>query len=103
MNDRNPVLHPPKKHALTSLRVASFNLAFDRLTYDLLAEMSLNEDMQNLLIAEYMKKSCALAEDEKRRAKHIIQIRHIAAIIQIVRPDILFINEFNNDGDAIVI
>ncbi len=37
---------------------------------------------------------------EKKLAERIIQIRNVAAIIQRVRPDILLLNEFNNDGNG---
>lgn len=39
-----------------------------------------------------------LTIDEKKLAERIIQIRNIAAIIQHNRPDVLLLNEFNNDG-----
>ena len=39
-----------------------------------------------------------LTQKEKDLAERLIQIRNIAAIIQKNRPDVLLINEFNNDG-----
>lgn len=37
---------------------------------------------------------------ERKLAERIIQIRNVAAIIQVVRPDVLLLNEFNNDGEG---
>ena len=53
-------------------------------------------EQQNLLIAQW--RDGSVNDEEKRLAERIIQIRNIAAIIQMVRPDVLLLNEFNNDG-----
>lgn len=39
-----------------------------------------------------------LSKEEKKLSERIVQIRNVAAIIQHNRPDILLLNEFNNDG-----
>ena len=39
-------------------------------------------------------------QQEKDLAERLMQIRNIAAIIQKNRPDVLLINEFNNDGNG---
>ena len=51
---------------------------------------------QKALIAKW--KSQAASKSELKLAERIIQIRNVAAIIQKVRPDVLLLNEFNNDG-----
>lgn len=40
------------------------------------------------------------SEADKKLAERIMQIRNVAAIIQAVRPDVLLLNEFNNDGNG---
>ncbi|MFC3093479.1 endonuclease/exonuclease/phosphatase family protein [Alteromonas sediminis] len=41
-----------------------------------------------------------LSSDQRSLAERVIQIRNVAAIIQKVRPDVLLLNEFNNDGEG---
>jgi len=51
---------------------------------------------QNTLLQNW--KDGTLKDDQIKLAERVIQIRNIAAIIQKVRPDVLLLNEFNNDG-----
>lgn len=65
--------------------------------------MSIPYDEQNIKIDEWKKSLTSdgksnLEEKKKILAERIIQIRNIAAIIQYNRPDIILLNEFNNDG-----
>ncbi|MBX2858682.1 MAG: endonuclease/exonuclease/phosphatase family protein [Cellvibrionaceae bacterium] len=51
---------------------------------------------QSALIAKWKNQSATASE--VKLAERIIQIRNVAAIIQKNRPDVLLLNEFNNDG-----
>ena len=83
----------------TDVRFGVYNLSFDRATFqDLVSEMTLTQAEQNLLIEGW--KSKALSAVEKKRAERVMQIRNVAAVIQVNRPDVLMMAEFNNDGEA---
>lgn len=58
--------------------------------------MALTHEQQNTLIEAW--RSNSVNEADTKLAERVIQIRNIAAIIQSVRPDVLLLNEFNNDG-----
>lgn len=58
--------------------------------------MQLDKSAQDQLIKGW--KQSKLSASDKRLAERVMQIRNIAAIIQINRPDVLLLNEFNNDG-----
>lgn len=60
--------------------------------------MNMPHSQQNKLLR--MWRAGQLHENDKKLAERIIQIRNIAAIIQSVRPDVLLLNEFNNDGEG---
>ncbi|WP_336596054.1 endonuclease/exonuclease/phosphatase family protein [Photobacterium rosenbergii] len=81
----------------TEARFATFNLSFDRASYeDLVSEMSLTNKEQNQLVRDFNKN--ALTGDDLEKAKKVIQIRNVAEIIQRVRPNAFVLAEFNNDG-----
>ncbi|MGF1682261.1 endonuclease/exonuclease/phosphatase family protein [Photobacterium minamisatsumaniensis] len=80
-------------------RFATYNLSFDRATYeDLVAEMTMSRDAQSTLIERYKQDDSSLSDDEIEIAKKIIQIRNVAETIQRVRPNAFVLAEFNNDG-----
>lgn len=91
--------------------VSTFNVSFavdndKNETYDRWVKFfSFTNEEQNTLIEKYKSASdkndaSLLTKEEKENAERIIQIRNIAAIIQYKRPDILLLNEFNNDGNG---
>ncbi|WEM45296.1 endonuclease/exonuclease/phosphatase family protein (plasmid) [Photobacterium sp. DA100] len=85
----------------TEARFATFNLSFDRATYeDLVAEMSLTQDEQSVLIERYKNEDRSLTDQEIATAEKVIQIRNVAEIIQRVRPNAFVLAEFNNDGNG---
>lgn len=88
--------------SMTTVKFAQFNVSFAHdgdpsENFEQWVEfMNIEPQTQNRLINSWL--TNALNEDEKKLAERIIQIRNIAAIIQQVRPDVLLLNEFNNDG-----
>ena len=79
------------------VKIATFNLSFDRKTFEnLVAEMLIEPVEQNELVKDYL--NGILIEDAKTTAEKVIQIRNVAAIIQKNRPDVLLMAEYNNDG-----
>ena len=60
------------------------------------AFMNVPLETQNQLIEAW--KANTASDEDHLLAERIIQIRNIAAIIQKNRPDVLLLNEFNNDG-----
>lgn len=81
----------------SSARVATFNLSFDRASFeDLVSEMQIPPAEQTRLVTQYLAGTISAAE--KTTAAKVIQIRNNAAIIQQNRPDVLMLAEFNNDG-----
>lgn len=90
------------KAAPKTVKFASFNVSFahDGDPSEDFAQwiefMNIPVAQQDLLIEGWRTKN--LNEEDHGLAERIIQIRNIAAIIQIVRPDVLLLNEFNNDG-----
>lgn len=83
----------------TDVTIASYNLSFDRQTFeDLVTEMQIPSEQQSELVSAYLDNS--IAEADKATAEKVIQIRNVAAIIQKNRPDILLMAEFNNDGSG---
>ena len=86
----------------TSVKFAQFNVSFAHdgdpsENYEQwLSFMSIEAERQDALIERW--RANTLSGSEKSLAERIMQIRNIAAIIQAVRPDVLLLNEFNNDG-----
>jgi len=79
------------------VKIATFNLSFDRKTFEnLVAEMLIEPEEQNELVIDYL--NDLLIGDAKTTAEKVIQIRNVAAIIQNNRPDVLLMAEYNNDG-----
>ncbi len=79
-----------------TIRVATFNLSFDRTAPDMLEkELLLNRAEQDLLIDRLENEDPTLSKEEKTTALHIKQIRNVAEIVQRVRPDIFVLNEFD--------
>jgi len=60
--------------------------------------MTLSRQQQDDLIQAWRTQS--VTKSDKKLAERVIQIRNVAAIIQSVRPDVLLLNEFNNDGEG---
>lgn len=91
----------PKQYP-SSVKFAQFNVSFAHdgdpsENYEQwLTFMAIDRQQQNVLIKQW--RSNSIHTERKRLAERVIQIRNIAAIIQTVRPDILLLNEFNNDG-----
>ncbi|GIU49335.1 succinyl-CoA synthetase subunit alpha [Shewanella sairae] len=83
----------------TEVKIATYNLSFDRNTFeDLVAEMALTSAQQTALVETYLEDRDAMAPADKTTAEKVIQIRNVAAIIQKTRPDVLMMGEYNNDG-----
>lgn len=86
----------------TSVKFAQFNVSFahdgdpSENFEQWVGFMAIDRKQQDLLINQWL----AGRDNEKSKTltERIIQIRNIAAIIQAVRPDVLLLNEFNNDG-----
>ncbi|WP_395341602.1 endonuclease/exonuclease/phosphatase family protein [Ningiella sp. W23] len=96
----------PSFKSANSVKFAAFNVSFahDRDPSEHFEQwvtfMNMPHARQQALIDSW--KAGGLNEHKYRQehllAERIIQIRNVAAIIQIVRPDVLLLNEFNNDG-----
>ncbi|UJF18520.1 endonuclease/exonuclease/phosphatase family protein [Vibrio sp. SS-MA-C1-2] len=100
-NDNNDNNSSPNSNSETvsEVKVATFNVSFDRSNFeDLANQMVITKTEQDSLINEYVNNKEEMVESDQTTAAKIIQIRNIAAIIQTNRPDVLLINEFNNDG-----
>ncbi len=86
-----------KKEVAHEVKIATYNLSFDRNTFeDLVAEMQVEPAAQTKLVNDYLNKT--IADSDKAMAEKVIQIRNVAAVIQTNRPDVLMMAEFNNDG-----
>ncbi|KHA60339.1 succinyl-CoA synthetase subunit alpha [Vibrio variabilis] len=82
---------------MTEVTIATYNLSFDRATFeDLVKEMQIEPKQQTALVTRYLDGS--ISEEDKQTAEKVIQIRNVAAIIQKNRPDVIMMAEFNNDG-----
>lgn len=82
---------------LTDVRVATYNLSFDRNSYeDLVEEMQITKAEQDALMTKWF--ADELTDEELATTEKIIQIKNVAAIIQTERPAVLMMGEFNNDG-----
>ena len=82
---------------VSALRVATFNLSFDRGDFEKLKkQMAYGRTQQQQMIDKW--KADELSGDEKTEAENVIQIRNIAEIIQRTRPDLLVMAEFDNNG-----
>ncbi|TDR78786.1 endonuclease/exonuclease/phosphatase family protein [Photobacterium lutimaris] len=83
----------------TEARFATFNLSFDRATYeDLVTEMSFTHEEQSAFIERYNNDYASLTEKEIETTEKVLQIRNVAETIQRVRPNAFVLAEFNNDG-----
>lgn len=81
----------------TEVKIATYNLSFDRATFEALVnEMQIEPAQQAALVKAYLDGS--IATEDKTTAEKVIQIRNVAAIIQKNRPDVLMVAEYNNDG-----
>ncbi|MGE6107442.1 endonuclease/exonuclease/phosphatase family protein [Aeromonas sobria] len=79
------------------VRFATFNLAFDRTAPSMLSgELALTRAAQDALLARLA--DGRLSGAEQTKASNVRQIRNVAEIIQRTRPDVLLLNEFDNDG-----
>lgn len=97
--DGDTIVVPSPAPVVSEVKVAAFNLSFDRSTFeDLVNEMSLTAEEQAPLVAAYL--DGTIAEDLETTAAKVIQIRNVAAIIQKNRPDVLMMGEYNNDGSG---
>ncbi|UJF17024.1 endonuclease/exonuclease/phosphatase family protein [Vibrio sp. SS-MA-C1-2] len=91
--------HQQEQVRVDTLKIASFNLSFDRSTFEQLSdEMTTIKAEQDTLVAAYKKDKIAMEESVRIKAEKVIQIRNVAAIIQKNRPDVMLMGEFNNDG-----
>lgn len=85
------------KPATSDVTIATFNLSFDRSSFEqLVEEMQTSPTEQQVLINGFNNNT--LTDTEKEKALKIIQIRNVAAIIQTKRPNVILLAEFNNDG-----
>ncbi|MGI2259254.1 endonuclease/exonuclease/phosphatase family protein [Shewanella sp. GXUN23E] len=99
----------PDPAPVSQVKFAQFNLSFavdndPTENYDRWVEyMGLTVAQQDALISAWKKdvESGEAGGAEHLLAERVIQIRNVAAIIQKNRPDVLLMNEFNNDGDAV--
>ena len=81
----------------TSVRFATYNLSFDRTSYEaLVEEMQISPAEQTALLVKWF--SGDITDDELETVEKVIQIKNVAAIIQTERPAVLMMGEFNNDG-----
>ena len=109
----NKSLADTKKHSTTgqayeqvptSIKFAQFNVSFahdgdpSEHFEQWIEFMQLTPSEQQSLITKWQ--SDDTDENTHKLAERVIQIRNIAAIIQAVRPDVLLLNEFNNDGEG---
>ncbi len=98
------VITPSTEHntLANTVKFASFNVSFahdgdsSENFEQWVSFMNIPVKQQKALIQSW--KNGTLNESKNRLAERIIQIRNVAAIIQQVRPDVLLLNEFNNDG-----
>ena len=82
-------------------RFATYNLSFDRATYEALSnEMALTKAQQDALIASYNSDRSSMNAADKETAKKVIQIRNVAETIQRTNPDVFILAEFNNNGSG---
>jgi len=82
---------------VTDLTVSTFNLSFDRSSFDqLVDEMETSPADQQILVDALLDGS--IADSDKEKAEKVVQIRNVAAIIQKNRPNVLMMGEFNNNG-----
>ena len=85
--------------ATSSVRFATYNLSFDRDSYDILVnQMELTPGEQDKLVEEYEQDSEGVTLKNKDTAEKVIQIRNVAEVIQRTNPDVFVLAEFNNDG-----
>ncbi|MGL5732851.1 MAG: endonuclease/exonuclease/phosphatase family protein [Metamycoplasmataceae bacterium] len=87
------------------VKVAAFNISFatdgdSNETYQRWFDyMSINRAEQDRLVKK-IKDGVEMEPAEKVLAERVVQVRNIAAIIQKNRPDVIVLNEFNNEGNG---
>ncbi|MDK2819258.1 MAG: endonuclease/exonuclease/phosphatase family protein [Mycoplasmataceae bacterium] len=87
------------------VKFATFNLSFATdndatETYQRWVEyMSIKPEEQTILVNR-IKNGDIITPAEKVLSERVVSTRNIAAIIQKTRPDVLLVNEFNNNGDG---
>ena len=96
-NDETTNIYPPEPTEPTTVRFATYNLSFDRSSFEeLVTEMQIPALEQEALMTKWFDDD--LTDDERKVVEKIIQIRNVAAIIQTERPAVIMMGEFNNDG-----
>ncbi|MGL5453166.1 MAG: endonuclease/exonuclease/phosphatase family protein [Aeromonas sp.] len=79
------------------IRFATFNVAFDRPAQGILSrQLALTRPQQDALLTRLDQGH--LKGAKQLEAQQVRQIRNVAEIIQRTRPDVLLLNEFDNDG-----
>ncbi len=87
------------------IKISSFNISFatdgdkDENYKRWFDYLSINIEEQNKLVNK-IKAKINMTQQERALAERVVQIRNIAAIIQKNKPDVLVLNEFNNDGNG---
>ncbi|WP_062267413.1 endonuclease/exonuclease/phosphatase family protein [Endozoicomonas arenosclerae] len=83
----------------SSVRFATYNLSFDRASYEILVDqMELTPEQQDKLVEQYENNPDGVTSENQDTAKKVIQIRNVAEVIQRTNPDVFVLAEFNNDG-----
>ncbi|MGL5205756.1 MAG: endonuclease/exonuclease/phosphatase family protein [Metamycoplasmataceae bacterium] len=94
-----------KEDVTKDIKISQFNISFAtdgdptesyQRWFDFL---SIKKPEQDTLVAK-IRDAVPMSAEEKALAERMAQIRNIAAIIQINRPDVILLNEFNNDGNG---
>ncbi|MGL5294222.1 MAG: endonuclease/exonuclease/phosphatase family protein [Aeromonas sp.] len=81
------------------IRFATFNVAFDRPQPEILSrQLALTRSQQDALLARL--DQGRLKGAQHTQARQVRQMRNVAEIIQRTRPDVLLLNEFDNDGQG---
>lgn len=94
--------HSKDNAEANTIKFASFNVSFahdgDPTEHfeQWIRFMTMPKGEQDALIQAW--KAGQQSDADRQLTERIIQIRNVAAIIQVVRPDVLLLNEFNNDG-----
>ncbi|WP_019616941.1 endonuclease/exonuclease/phosphatase family protein [Psychromonas ossibalaenae] len=98
-DETTTITNPVEPTEPTNVRFATYNLSFDRSTFEqLVAEMQITASEQEALMTKWF--AGTLTDEELKVAEKVIQIRNVAAVIQTERPAVLMMGEFNNDGQG---
>ncbi|NOH85780.1 endonuclease/exonuclease/phosphatase family protein [Vibrio sp. 03-59-1] len=84
----------------TEVKIATYNLSFDRTTFELLVDEMMTKATDQQVLIDAWKAGTLTDADDISKALKIIQIRNIAATIQTERPNVILMAEYNNDGTA---